>query len=169
MKKAILIILSIISLPCICILVFIYQFTVSDDNYAEYYEVELTKAQLIRESETIKKTNPSYQVWSIQQNGDSINPDGAGEYKTWNYFLYFYLEEEDYTLLCIVREKGLDHSIIILRSISQGKNFASWKTINSESLDKKVNERIKKKFEDQILNNLGRWKRKCWLYGVWNG
>ena len=123
----------------------------------------------IRKSETIKSTNTTNQVWSNQQSGDSINPDGAGRYKKWNYSLYFYFEEEDYTLYCFVLEKGLDHSIIILNSISQGKKFASWKIINSESLDKKVNERIKKKFEDLILNNLGRWRRKWWLYGVWKG
>jgi hypothetical protein len=39
---------------------------------------------------------------------------------------------------------------------------SGWTDINSNALSDKENERIKRKFENEILNKLGRWSHVRW-------
>jgi len=47
--------------------------------------------------------------------------------------------------------------------MSEGVIFAEWKDVNTKDLSRKENKAIKKKFETEILDNLGvKWRHKRW-------
>jgi hypothetical protein len=49
-----------------------------------------------------------------------------------------------------------NRSCLFLYAISTGVNFAGWELINTKDLNREENRNIKKKFEMEILNKLGK-------------
>jgi len=82
------------------------------------------------------------------------------------YSFYFHFSDIKADVHCVINvsEQVADTnpSILQLTGVTFSTNWAKWKRINTKELTKKENREIKKKFETEILNNLGKWKHKRW-------
>jgi len=75
----------------------------------------------------------------------------------------FYIPDINATVSCVInvsKSKNQNNSsILMLTGVTYSSSFGKWKTINNnKEIDKKENQMIKKKFETEVLNNLGKWK-----------
>jgi hypothetical protein len=104
-----------------------------------------------------KNNHPEYKLVRLASNGVyGEEPDSEDEN---SYDLYFYFTDSDQTAHCTI----LKNSPIIaigFRGISNGRDFAGWKRINTKDFTKEEEVRIKQKFEKEILDRLRcRWKQ----------
>lgn len=156
---------------CLCILLYCgyiftlfyiaSEFTATYPN-TEWYKFDVSTTKLIGNINEFKDNNSKYKLNSQKKKGDrSDKLEDSGNY----YHFYFYIPSRKSTMHCIVsmREESGDFSSVIgLDAISEGTNFATWKDINSQDLSKEENDAIKKLFETEILDKLGKWKHKQW-------
>jgi hypothetical protein len=127
--------------------------------YPQFYEFpQLSSSKrLIDTIKYFKNNHPEYKLVRLASNGVyGEEPDSEDENSC---DIYFYFTDLDQTVHCIV----LKNSPIIsigLRGISNGRDFAGWKRINTKDFTKEEEVRIKQKFEKEILNHLRcHWKR----------
>lgn len=128
----------------------------------EWYRFNVSTSQLIEYTNKFKDDNPEYKLNSNKKKGD--RSDHLGDLGNFYHF-YFYLPSRKSTVHCIIRMSGDTENLtseIGLNAISEGTNFASWKSINTDDLTKEENKELKKKFETEILDKLGKWKHKRW-------
>lgn len=142
------------------IIIFGYNFTGDNYLHSEEYIVKKTYSDLDWEVYNFKKSNPEYALFRINEQGEKyIHKD----YQSSKHFhVFFYFEDINLTIQCLLDPINDKKSLLSLYAISKGVNFASWKSINTNDLSKKENEEIKKKFEVEILDKLGKWKHKRW-------
>jgi len=125
---------------------------------AEYYQFIMPMDELIEKTNAFKEENPIYKFFSYNEKNEEEILDGYGEYF---YHLYFYFEDIDQKVHCVIKKGDNSHSCRIgLVSMSESNIIlGGWKSINTKDLSKEENEAIKKKFETEILDKLGEWKR----------
>lgn len=161
MIRIIKIILSTLGLLFVIYVVWVisfgYNFTGDVYQDSEEYIVEQSKDDLINIIETFRSSNPSYKLITTNEEGEYIYYQDSNSSKHYN--VYFYFKDIDLTIKCLLDYINEDESRFSLYAVSKGVNFASWKTINTKELTRKENKEIKKKFEKEILDNLGSWKR----------
>ncbi|MFI2743487.1 hypothetical protein ACG2LH_12155 [Zhouia sp. PK063] len=146
--------------------------------YSENYLYKFPCDTLIQRIKQFEAIHPKYKVYEKNEKGDYIEMDHYSEsrigksnksYKDYNknvdsFSIYFYLEEIKGTILCSINlgeeSRKSKVSILNLVAITYSKNFASWKTINTDDLSKKQNKEIKELFENKIANKLGNWIKR---------
>ncbi len=149
--------------------------------FAEYYIVDMQKDSLVNRIELFKQKNPEFRVFQPSKKGGLYEPGGfyysvlgepnrhtdARSDSSLFYSCYFYFSDIGAFIHCImnVSRKGEEHPAILgLSGVTYSPNFGEWLTINGRDISKEENEMIKKKFETEILNELGKWKRDRWWY-----
>jgi hypothetical protein len=145
----------------LCIFGVIFLFNSCGNNYfPQFYEFpRLSSSEKLMDTiKYFKKNCPEYKLVRLASNGVyGEEPDSENEHSC---DLFFYFPDSDQTVHCIVFKNPAKNVSIGLRGISQGKDFAGWKRINTKDFTKKEEARIRKKFEEEILNRLRcRWKR----------
>lgn len=151
---------------------------VGSNAYSEDYLFELGNKDLIRSIEHFKIQNPDYKVYQVNEQDSVYEPGGYYEtrigdtslhYDEFNtkassFDVYFYFSDTGATIYCTINlsnpQRTNNKSILSLVGLTYSKNFASWKTINTEDLSEEENEKIKALFEKRILNKLGTWSRR---------
>ncbi len=148
----------------IIILLMVYvscQFIVSGSySDSEDYRLNISREELISKINDFKNENPEYKVMTTFEDGKKGELKDRMDAENTFYSIWFYYTEQKTTLFCVINMSGKIPSkpaIIQLVSKTKSKNFGSWKDINTEQLSKEENARIKKIFENKILNNLGEW------------
>lgn len=139
---------------------FVYRF--SGDVYmsSEEYIVNKSFNDLDWQIYQFKKTNPQYYLIKTNEKGEDIVYEDHSSNK--HYHVFFYWEDKNLTVQCLIDPIDNKNALLSLYAVSKGTNFASWKLINTDDLTKKENKEIKKKFEVEILDKLGKWKHKRW-------
>ena len=130
-------------------------FMVGSYPYAEYYEFEIPMEELIQKINIFKEENPNYKLFTYNKDN---REEVLDKYTEHFYHLYFYFEDINQTIHCVIIGKG-NISQIGLDAMSEGVIFVGWKNINTKDLSKEENKAIKKKFEVEILDKLGKWKQ----------
>ena len=119
---------------------------------AEYYTFDISCDSLISEIKKFKLKNPQYILTEF--------PDSQNELDI--YTFYFTLKK-DTTILCVINPNSLKdkkHAILGLDCASLSPWKSQCKRINTKDLSEKDNTRIKKLFETEILDKLGKWERR---------
>ena len=142
--------------------IIVYNFTKDGYRNSEAYIVEKSSDDLSYSIYRFKEDNPKYKLFITNEKGEIIY---FKDYSSEKYYhVMFYFSDMNLTVQCLLDYKNADslECPFLLYSISPGTNFGSWKDINTKDLSKDKNRMIKKKFETEILNNLGKWKHKRW-------
>ena len=110
-----------------------------------------------------QSVNPEFRLITTNRNGELYHNFSAID-GTYPDLIFFYFKDIDKTISCIVETSTKNKFVIKLYAVSEGVNFASWERINNyKEISREENERIKKKFETEILDKLGvKWKHKRW-------
>jgi len=131
-------------------------FAVGSYPFAEYYTFRTySKKSLIKRINIFKESNPEY----IRTNSNGEKDDSWDEETDSGYIVYFYFPDKNITILCVIKEGAGNPLRMGFASYSTGTNGGDWKRINKD-IKKKENEELKKKFETEILNQIGGWSRK---------
>jgi len=107
--------------------------------------------------------HPQYRLMEMNSQGEEYHKFSRKiENRSDQYMVHFYFEDIDMTCSCITEVSSRNHTLVKLYAVSEGKNFDSCKRINNyREISRKENKMIKKKFETEILDNLGvKWKHK---------
>ena len=146
--------------------------------YSENYLFQFPYDTLISKINKFKEANPNYKVLQYNDKGvlydiDSYSEIRVGDsnitYEEYNenvdwFNAYFYLDEIEGTVLCSINlskvSRDFQNSTLKLISITYSKNFASWKTINTEDLSEEENKKIKALFEKKVVDHLGDWHKR---------
>lgn len=110
--------------------------------------------------------HPQYRLMVVNPQGEEYhNFSNKIENLSDQYMAHFYFEDIDMTCSCITEVTSRNHTFVKLYAVSEGKNFASCKRINHyREISRKENKLIKKKFETEIMDNLGvKWRHKRFL------
>lgn len=141
---------------------------------AENYYISLSDYELIEKLELFIKNNPQYRYFSIDENGNSYEPSGEYLYNRIGesistttrtdsarfYSCYFYFSDLKASILCIVRlnntnEKITNFKLAYLLYDQNGEDGS----FNNGDLSRKEEKKFKRKFETEILNQLGvKWE-----------
>lgn len=127
--------------------------------YAEYYKFNISRNELINRINHFKEDNPQYILVTSNEKGELRK---FQDKKIENFYvIYFYMQDIDMTLHCIINTNGNDKPTSLgFNSVSKGVNFGSWQRVNSKDLPEQNNKEIKKKIETEILDKLGSWQRE---------
>lgn len=124
--------------------------------YAESYRFECSRSELIERIAEFKKVNPEFQP--VQMSKDSIVESYPKDGQTdFFYHFYFYIDSLNLYIHCAMNKNEQNPTDLLFTGVTKSKNMAYWKRIN-EDLPRKENKMIKKIFESEILDNLGKWK-----------
>lgn len=125
-------------------------FAVGSYPFAEYYSFKTySKESLIKRINIFKDNNPEYEM-----PGESWDHDSNS-----GYLAYFYFPDKDITLLCVIKDDGLNPVKLGFESYSNGTNGGTFYRINKD-IKKSESAELKKKFETEILNQIGGWSRR---------
>jgi len=126
---------------------------------AQYYRFDLDRSELIDKINKFKDENPEYRLKRTDDKGNSLD----GFDKPHNFYTnYFYIKKYNMTIHTIIstgRYSEPRPSKIGLHAITYSDNFSSWKRINTKDLSREENKEIKKIFETEILDKLGKWEK----------
>ena len=159
----------LIKITCISILILAFSYTsykvidilshfAGSNVYSERYTFNKKREDLISKINYFKNQEPQFKVMTTFE--DKTRGELPDKYIQNFYRFYFYLPEEKITVHCVINTNGADLPVVLqFVGISRSANFASWERINTDQLSKKDNKEIKKKFETEILDKLGKWKR----------
>lgn len=81
------------------------------------------------------------------------------------YLVFFYMKDINLTFSCVTEVTSKNHPLIKLYAINEGSVFRHWERINNyKEISRKKNKVMKKKFETEILDDLGvKWRhRRFW-------
>lgn len=126
----------------------INKFSAGSYPYAETYEINLTKEQVIEKIKKLKDTETKLQVPPFKWSGNTI--ELKDENSKNNYSFYIYLKDSNQIIYSDVREDGSNKAIIYLISIQNGLSLGNWREINKD-LSAEENEKIKFFFKDNIV------------------
>jgi hypothetical protein len=131
-----------------------------NNYFPQFYEFpRLSSSEKLMDTvKYFKKNYPEYKLVRLASDGVyGEQPDSENEH---SYGLFFYFPDSDQTVHCIVFKNPVDNVSIGVRGITEGRDFAGWKRINTKDFTRKEEALIKQKFEKEILNRLRcRWKR----------
>ncbi|MDX9914169.1 MAG: hypothetical protein RBS77_06340, partial [Candidatus Moranbacteria bacterium] len=142
---------------------------------AENYYITLSNRELIEKIDLFKKNNPQYRYFSTDGKGNIYEPGGytqdkLGEGKIVTKYpsdsatffsCYFYFADFKASILCIVRLNHTNEKMtnFMLTAVLYDPN-GSGGSFNNGDLSRKEEKRFKRKFETEILGNLGVvWKQ----------
>lgn len=152
---------KIVSIATVCIaftvgVAYVYQ----PGSYvgAEEYKLEdiSSKEEFLSKADSLKAIYPEYRAYCIDRDTTEL----IGTPNRYDIAVYFCLKDGKgrMNIICIA-----DGYRLKLFSASRTVSGCSgWTDINSNALSDKENERIKRKFENEILNKLGRWSHVRW-------
>lgn len=109
--------------------------------------------------------NPEYQLVDIDEKGEEFHYfKSIRSSQSDIELIFFYFKDINKTVSCIVDNSNYD-IVIKLYAVNEGVIFRKWKRINNfNEISRKENRDIKRKFETEILNQLGvKWKYKRWF------
>lgn len=159
--RNVLVTLGIISLFLIGGYIYIlYIFTGDVFMNSEKYIVDKSFNDLDLEIYQFKKANPKYCLITTNEQGEEYKFQDYNTPK--HYHVFFYWEDKNLTVQCLIDPVDDKNALLSLYAVSKGVNFGTWKSINTDDLTKEENAELKKKFETEILNKLGKWKHKRW-------
>jgi len=150
-------------IPTVCITFFFLVFLLlrflntfsGSYHYAEWYIFEKSKDRLIIDVTDLKNQNPDYKVViPLKSGGTEEFPD---KYINYYYICRFYLKNREITLSCVIA--GND-SISKIGLVSSKKKYSGTVRLVNKELSREENNEIKKLFETEILDKLGKWQRK---------
>ena len=157
LKRGLFFLLFLVVIYIIYILIFAYNFTGDVYRNSEKYIVNIQDQELIKKINSFKEENKDLQLITTNEEGNEIH---FKDYTSRKYYhVFFYFSDLDLTIQCLLNSSDNKSSNLALYSISKGVNFGSWKDINTKDLNKKYNKEIKKKFESEILDKLGKWRK----------
>ncbi len=119
---------------------------------AEYYDFQFSTQELISRINKFKESNPQYDTKKY-----SGGSDKSGNF----YTVYFYLEDEEAEIHCVLvtgNGRNSTNGKIGFTGIDYNNDVFGWKSLNTNNLSKEENERLKAKFETEILDKLGKWE-----------
>lgn len=148
MKKTKIIILLIVGLLVTFVIWFGCNFAPGSYPYAETYEIKVDEITLIEAIQNFKRDNPQYIVPLQAQ----LKDEYGGDRKLW-YFVYFYYPQENKILCTWVRSANKGNTTFAFVGINQGLVLGNWKIINKD-LSRSENKKVKKEFEERILNKI---------------
>jgi hypothetical protein len=125
--------------------------------HSERYEIRTSSQGLTKSINSFKDNNTDYKLITINENGEEIAFQDY--YSDKYYHVFFYFKDANLTIQCLLSPIDNNSSCLSLYAVSTGVNFASWELINTKDLSKEDNRNIKKKFESEILDKLGKWER----------
>ena len=144
---------------------FIANFSGNSYKYAESYVIinnnAITEEEFIDILYKFQCNYPEYQLIDINEKGEEYHYFKAiKNYEFSPELVFFYFKDIDKTVSCII-EVSIENNVLIkLYAVNDGVIFREWKRINYyKEISRKENRKIKKKFEKEILNKLGKWKR----------
>jgi len=108
-------------------------------------------------------SHPSYRVMDIDTNGEKYHHfSTAMDDREKQQMCFFYFEDMDMTISCISEISDHNKPLVRLYAVNEGNIFREWKRINDfKEISRKKNNQIKKKFETEVLDNLGvKWRHK---------
>ena len=118
--------------------------------FAEYYTFKTySKESLIKRINIFKENNPEYE---LPKGGYRDKDTSTG------YIVYFYFPDKDITLFCVIKYAA-NPVRLGFESYSNGTNGGGWLRINKD-IKKSESAKLKKKFEIEILNEIGGWSKK---------
>ena len=124
--------------------------------FAEIYEINAPEKDVIDAIQQFKTLHPEFKVpkVTIQNKGsfDLTESEGREENSHW-YFNYFYHTKENQILFTWTRPQTKNKTDFAFVSIGDGLDLGHWKDINND-LGFFENKRIKKEFEERILEQI---------------
>lgn len=131
----------------------INKFSAGSYPYAETYEVNLTKEQVIEKVKKIKDVDANLQVPPFKWAGNTIILKDENSKN--NYFsFYIYLKERNQIIFFYVVSDNAK-SIVGLISVHNGLSLGNWREINKDLSDEE-NKAIKEEFEKKIINKINK-------------
>lgn len=112
---------------------------------------------------TFQNSHPQYQLININSKGEKYHYfSDKIENRREQYMVFFYFEDIDMTFSCITEVTSRNNSLIKLYAVNKSTIFRHWERVNNyKEISRKTNKKIKKKFETEILDNLGvKWRYK---------
>lgn len=135
-------------------------FSAGSYPYAERYEFDMSRNELIEKIDKLKEEYPEYKLITTVENGnvEEVPDSVVGGF----YDAFFYIKHKNLTIHCFINMSSEIRDTPVELGLSGGtysKNLASWGRVNTDDLTKKENAEIKTLFETEILDKLGTWKR----------
>lgn len=147
--------------------------------HAEKYFFNMSFNELVKEINQLTEKYPEYKCTQTNEKGEvydkgvfyGYSEKGKTVYSLSRtdssvfYSFYLHLPDINADIHCIINvSKQIADSAgttLQLTGVTFSSNWASWKEINNNKvIDKKENEMIKRKFETEILDKLGSWRRE---------
>lgn len=114
-------------------------------SYAQKYKFYVNPINLRQKIEALERQSPNFKV--LDDEYDIYDKNG-------NYHMYIFCpNENEFIHIFIEPEDKKDEASLLLVGFSKGKELGNWKNINID-FDTKENLLRKKKFRDQVLNEL---------------
>lgn len=131
---------------------------------AEEYKLEdvTSKEEFLSKADSLKAIYPEYRAYCIDRDTTELIDDSPDTHER---AVYFCLKDGKVrmNMICIVVPSEPGICRLKLFSVSRTVSGCSgWTDINSNALSDKENERIKRVFESEILDKLGRWSHVRW-------
>jgi hypothetical protein len=117
-------------------------------NYSQDYQFKISKAQLIEVVEKYKSENKRYNPPLYYNTRDSLDN------YTSNFKVYVFYPDENSIVCFVIHSDEAETSSIYLVSVNEGLTSPYYKRVNKD-FDREDNLRIKKEFEERVLNKLG--------------
>jgi hypothetical protein len=130
--------------------------------YGQYYWIDnISSYDALKEKiDVLKKKYPQYRAYSIDRDTTELLPRESSFNE---YVVYFHLEEQRGNVMVLfdIKERYPYKRVRLkLLSISRGRSGSGdWKDINSGRLPRRDNKEVKRLFETEILDKLGKWER----------
>lgn len=157
LKKILLCIFLIIGVYIVYIVYFSYNFSGNVYRKSEKYILNISNKEVISKVDQFKELHKEFRLITTDEEG--IRFYYQDNYSSRYYHVFFYFSDINLTIQCLLEPISQKESLFLLYSVSDGVNFGSWKDINSNSLSREENKIIKRKFEIEILDKLGKWRK----------
>jgi hypothetical protein len=139
--------------------------------YAEKYNLNISNEELVNRIKTFKEKYPQYNVLLLPDKyGEKMyNPDNCDSLFCSFYFYFSDINAAVHTVINVSKNANSNFPAIIkLTGVNYFESktdihvFRQWQEINKKgdigNLTQEQNEAIKKKFETEILDHLGKWE-----------
>ena len=135
-------------------------FSAGSYPYAEYYEFDVSRTELINTTKKFKEDHQGYKVMTTFEDGNRGElPDSLRN----GFYRFYFNLGSDSTIFCIINMTDFTKERPVrigLVRLSTSRNFASWKTVNTNEFSRQENKKIKRIFETEILDSLGTWRKE---------
>lgn len=135
-------------------------FAVGSYPYTEYYKLDLTRDSLIVKLNHLKEIHSNLKVYTIDEN-DMQKELSEGSIGSTFWSANYHLNDGTIILCVINMSDQIENRPSYLGLVGLSKdNRSTWKDINTKDLSHQENKKVKKMFEEEILDNLGEWEHK---------